>query len=70
MLRASSETHAESVDLNVVMSGEFAGDVPHGRELVALAEAVVSSSPDSCGSVISRSSVGSGTPNVRVRPVT
>ena len=46
MLRASSQTHAESVDLNVVMSGEFAGDVPHGRELVALAEAVVSNDPD------------------------
>jgi hypothetical protein len=42
MLRASSHTHAESVDLNVVMNGEYVGDVKHGRELVALAEAVVS----------------------------
>ena len=42
MLRTRSQPHAETVDLNAVMTGEFTGDVPFGAELVAFAEAIVS----------------------------
>lgn len=42
MLRASSETHAQDVDLQVVMNGDYRGDIAGGDALVALAEAVVS----------------------------
>ena len=45
MLRASSQKHAETVDLNAVMTGSFAGDVKHGDALVAFAEAVVAAVP-------------------------
>ena len=42
MLRESSKTHAEEVDLNVVMTGAYAGDIAGGDVLVAFAEAIVS----------------------------
>lgn len=42
MLRESSKTHAEEVDLNVVMTGASDSNVPGAEALVAFAEAVVS----------------------------
>ena len=42
MLRASSKTHAEQLNLSVVMTGTYAGDVAGGDALVAFAEAIVS----------------------------
>lgn len=42
MLRASSETHAQSINLEAVMDGGNAGEIEHGAELAAFAEAVVS----------------------------
>ena len=41
MLRASSQTHAEAVDLQVVMDRRATARITHGEQLVALAEAVV-----------------------------
>ena len=46
MLRASSQTHAEELDLNVVMTGDYSGDVAGGEELVAFAEAIVTNDAD------------------------
>jgi len=43
MLRESSKTHAEELDLSVVMTGTYTGDVAGGDALVAFAEAIVSS---------------------------
>ena len=42
MLRASSEKHAQSVELEAVMSGDVASGVAFGVELIEFAEAVVS----------------------------
>lgn len=41
MLRASSQSSEEAVNLEAVMDGSGAGDVPAGAELIAMAEAVV-----------------------------
>ncbi len=41
MLRASSESHSETVDLNAVMEGGVDSGIVNGRELVAFAEAIV-----------------------------
>jgi len=42
MLRASSETHEQSINLEAVMDGSNAGEIEHGAELAAFAEAIVS----------------------------
>jgi hypothetical protein len=41
MLRESSKIYAEEVNLNVVMTGAYAGDIAGGDVLVAFAEAIV-----------------------------
>ncbi len=41
MLRASSESHEESVDLSAVMQGDVDSGITFGTELVAFAEAIV-----------------------------
>jgi len=41
MLRASSETHEQSINLNAIMDGGNSGEIEHGPELTAFAEAVV-----------------------------
>jgi len=41
MLRASSETHEQLINLKSVMDGSNAGDIEHGVELAAFAEAIV-----------------------------
>lgn len=46
MLRVSSQKNAESVNLDAVMTGDDAGDVEHGGQLTALAEAIVSRDAD------------------------
>ena len=42
MLRASSETHEQSINLDAIMDGSNIGDIEHGVELSAFAEAIVS----------------------------
>jgi len=42
MLRASSETHEQSINLDAIMDGSNIGDIEHGSELAAFAEAIVS----------------------------
>ena len=42
MLRASSETHQQSINLDAIMDGSDVGDIEHGTELSAFAEAIVS----------------------------
>ena len=42
MLRASSESHEEVVDLNALMQGDVDSGITFGAELVAFAEAIVS----------------------------
>ncbi len=42
MLRASSETHDESINLEAVMAGGAAGEIEFATELLAFAEAIVS----------------------------
>ena len=42
MLRASSETHQQSINLDAIMDGGDVGDIEHGTELSAFAEAIVS----------------------------
>ena len=46
MLRASSNTHDEAVELEAVMDGAVGSGVPHGDALVAFAEAVVGAGAD------------------------
>ena len=41
MLRESSQTHDENIDVSAVMTGNDAG-IEHGEQLVAIAEALVS----------------------------
>ena len=41
MLRESSQTHDENIDVSAVMTGDDAG-IEHGAQLVAIAEALVS----------------------------
>ena len=41
MLRESSETHEQSVNLEAIMSGEKAGDISSATELIGYAEAIV-----------------------------
>ena len=48
MLRESSRTHEESVDFAAVMDGDVDSGVPHGEELLRLAEAVVAGSASDC----------------------
>ena len=45
MLRASSESHSETVDLSAIMSGEVDSGIEHGAELVGFAETVVAREP-------------------------
>lgn len=45
MLRVSSQINSESVNLSAVMTGDDAGDIQYGAQLVAIAEAVVSRDP-------------------------
>ena len=49
MLRESSESHEQSVNLEAIMSGKDAGDISHAAELVGFAEAIVKSSKASDG---------------------
>ena len=48
MLRESSRTHEESVEITAVMDGAVDSGVPHGAELVRFAEAVVAGSDADC----------------------
>ena len=41
MLRASSETHEQSINLEAVMDGSNAGEIVYAVELAAFAEAIV-----------------------------
>jgi hypothetical protein len=44
LLRASAKHKGQAVDLSAVTSGAGDGGVPHGRELIAFADAVVEGS--------------------------
>ena len=45
MLRASSEVHEEAVDLTAVADAKVVSGVPHGKQLIGFAEAVVTGDP-------------------------
>lgn len=45
MLRASSQSHAQAVNISSVMDGQDAGEIEGGPELVAMAEAIVGANP-------------------------
>jgi len=46
MLRASSQSHAQAVNVSSVMDGQDVGEIEGGPELVSMAQAVVSADPD------------------------
>lgn len=45
MLRASSQTHAEQIDISAVMTGSDAGQLDGAEPLAAFAEAIVGRDP-------------------------
>lgn len=47
MLRASSQSNSEVVNLEAVMTGNDAGDIEGGAQLIAMAEAIVGADPES-----------------------
>ena len=46
MLRASSSTHDETIELEAVMNSDVSSGIPHGEALVRFAEAVVGRNAD------------------------
>lgn len=62
MLRASSESHSETVDLTAIMSGDVDSGIEHGAELVGFAETVVAREPAAIESARQRLLEAAGVP--------